>query len=717
MKKVVVTSPATDAGKTFLASGLVEAAAGRGVRTLFLELDAAVGDAIRVLALASQAKSLHPTIASWSSFSDWPSACLRTRAGACFLPRPDGVAPVSSAGISELLEAAAAHFDLCVADLGADCYASYWPDLVGNADDAFLVADCDDKALARVNSFLCSYCPADPPGKWIMAVNARHKKSDYKPEDLTRYFEGAEQVGEVLIIPHFPALDRSPAGTFPPESDIADKVFSIVYGGSERGCGHLKKCGYGKNGGLRGSAGIFAGCARLFGRLKIGCTNLAVPHSAAPRHQGVNCALPPHVHQAGSDTLSSPTVSDSRPCETAAPEATEAKASLPDAGGKPGPAASNIIDTVALRLPYPGSKPGTLLLIGERSSKLSDDLAARGWNTTSDRSVAAEVAIVDFDRLSAAGDLDCPRVALGEGRISEWYLPVDDDVVVIARPSLVFDLLEEYRMRRAASKAAAVKPAGPFLSLPANGGGRVLSFYSGAQGYQGKTMLAINSGVLLTSRGRRACVVDMDSDKAGLTLLLGYSEMRPPEADLARDLERMSPDAVQGPAGVSVIPAPITSRAPGWFPEEEQIAWFISELRHRYDCVILDFGARLATQPMLEALRMSDRIILVSTPYRTALTAISRFRGREISEVGIGKTEAVINRVTRDSLTASDASRLLGFASYYEIPDDPVVVEAENDAVGNRIYHPPVLRRKNVIAPALSQILEGAIRRPASDLR
>ncbi len=162
-----------------------------------------------------------------------------------------------------------------------------------------------------------------------------------------------------------------------------------------------------------------------------------------------------------------------------------------------------------------------------------------------------------------------------------------------------------------------------------------------------------------------------------------------------------------------MIPAPIVTRAPGWFPECEQVAWLISELRHKYDCVILDFGARLASPQVQEALRLCDSIFLVSTPYRTALTAISRFRGREISEVGNGKTEAVINRVTRESLTASDAARLLGFASYHEIPDDPVVVEAENDAVGNRIYHPPVLRRRNLIEPALSKILEGAIREGA----
>ncbi len=524
MKKVIITSPATDAGKTFLASGLVEATAWRGIRTLFLELDETVGDAIRVFDLVSQAKSPHPTIASWSVFSNWPSSCLETRAGASLLPRPDGFTGlIDSESMAQLLAEAEPFYDIAVADLGSDCYASYWPDMVKSADFAFLVADCDEKALARVNSFLCSYCPAHPPHKWIMAVNARHRKSDYKPKDLTKYFEGADQLGEVLVIPHFPALDRSPSGTFPANCDLADKLVSAVFG---RGRSFLIRHTAEKNNGLSGCISMFT---RLFRKYKTGSP---LPDLTAPIHVwngGIN-----HEDFSGSSERQIEEAGNSDKRMTA-PDESLAAAGVGHNGYSP------LFE----------SHEGMLLLVGDRSLKLNEALVATGWKTTSDQAAPAGVAIVDTDQLSAAAHLNCPKVALGEGKISEWYQPVDDDVVVVAGPALVFSLLDQYRVRTAASRAAAVKQAGPVLALPSLSGrtGKMIAFYSGAQGYQGKTMLAINSGVLLTSRGLSACVVDMDGDKAGLTLLLGYTEMRPPVTDLAIAVERMSSDAVQGLPG------------------------------------------------------------------------------------------------------------------------------------------------------------------------
>ena len=39
MRLIAITSPATDAGKTFIATGLAEGLARRGIKTLFIDLD------------------------------------------------------------------------------------------------------------------------------------------------------------------------------------------------------------------------------------------------------------------------------------------------------------------------------------------------------------------------------------------------------------------------------------------------------------------------------------------------------------------------------------------------------------------------------------------------------------------------------------------------------------------------------------------------------
>ena len=133
-----------------------------------------------------------------------------------------------------------------------------------------------------------------------------------------------------------------------------------------------------------------------------------------------------------------------------------------------------------------------------------------------------------------------------------------------------------------------------------------------------------------------------------------------------------------------------------------------SDLRKEIQAIVGSNGVDVVLDPVgagATAYRNAalEELLAIGSP------AIIRGNASEIMSV------AGLNAATKgvESLAASDASKLLGFASYHEIPDDPVVVEAENDAVGNRIYHPPVLRRKNVIEPALSQILEGVVRKEA----
>lgn len=688
MRLVVITSPATDAGKTFLAAGIAEAAAYRGLRTLFLELDVAVGDAIRVFGLAEAARRPHPTVATWNEYSDLAAACLKTPSGVCVLPRPELMPEtVSAESVESLLFAVKNSFDIVIADLGADCYVGCWPVMVRSADVAILVSDCDEKALVRVKRFLTSCCPASPPGKWMLAVNVREKKGAYSPRDVMRFLGGMEEIGGTIKVPYFANVEKSNVKTFPPDSRFTEEVLKIVL---ENGGAFKKESGKGEK--TRLGLGLFR---KLLKR----------------KNDGKGAQLAAEATPFKSEIFGNIEESDT-PAE-------DGGGVFPFSPSPPGSAGAKkeafSFSDRELSEDLSSVKKGVLLLLGPQSSSLADEMAAQGWSVIRDPSARADVAVVDADLLPSVV-LNCPCVGFSN-KISNWFQPDSGGALVVNNKSLIPSLIAPY-----ARKDVGVLPSIPdqiqgLHQVEVNGSskkgsGVVYAFYSGAQGSQGKTVIAVNAGALLANRGKRVCVVDLDTDKAGLTLLLGYSEMNLPGADVAGCVERRTVEAVKGPAGTNVLPAPVFTKKPGWFPAPEQVRWLISALADKYDYVLLDFGAKLASPPVLEALRMSDRIFVVSTPMRTALSAIARFRGRELMEIGNDKIIAIINRVgVRGGLSPRDAAALLGFSDYYEVPEDPIVAEAENDAVGNRAYHPPALRKKSLIGPALSNVLEAVERK------
>ena len=76
MKLIAVTSPATDAGKTFIAAGIAEAATYHNLKTLFMDFDNPVGDALRVFGVSSH--NLYPTLGDWASYPDPWGGCLKS---------------------------------------------------------------------------------------------------------------------------------------------------------------------------------------------------------------------------------------------------------------------------------------------------------------------------------------------------------------------------------------------------------------------------------------------------------------------------------------------------------------------------------------------------------------------------------------------------------------------------------------------------------------
>ena len=151
MKLVVVTSPATDSGKTFLATGLTEMAAAFEYKVIYIDLDKPVGDSLRVFGLRH--KKEIPTISTYQSYSVEEFA--RTPAGGYILPKPDNINEKFSLEDARTLIATLKNdFDVAIIDLGASLETPFWRYFVEQADLALLVTDCDDKALYRIQELL-----------------------------------------------------------------------------------------------------------------------------------------------------------------------------------------------------------------------------------------------------------------------------------------------------------------------------------------------------------------------------------------------------------------------------------------------------------------------------------------------------------------------------------------------------------------------------------
>lgn len=204
MKVIVVTSPVSDSGKTMLALGLCETAASLGHATLFIDLDNHPGELLQMLGY--DRRSGFPTVASWSP-EGW-EACARSPAGAVVLPAPD----MPDAGCAEQLDALIAsadgHFELTIIDAGIRPTSTPCKSLLDTADIAALVADCDSKAMFRLNEFLESR-HLQPRNGWTLFINNRDgRRGYYSARQMSRTLSRYLNNRDAIEIPFYPHINK-----------------------------------------------------------------------------------------------------------------------------------------------------------------------------------------------------------------------------------------------------------------------------------------------------------------------------------------------------------------------------------------------------------------------------------------------------------------------------------------------------------------------------
>lgn len=226
MKLIVVTSPATDAGKTFLATGLTETAANYDYKTIYVDLDKPVGDSLRVFGLRH--KKDIPTITNYSQYELEDYA--RTPMGGYVLPKPDNINEKFDANdASNLIKSLSNNkFDIAIIDLGASLEAPFWKSFVEQADLVLLVIDCDDKALYRVEELL-NKVYAKPPRGYTLLINDREgKRSHYTPHQIYRTLNSYEEISNIFKIPFFKNLERRTPKTFSAKEKFAEDLLRLA---------------------------------------------------------------------------------------------------------------------------------------------------------------------------------------------------------------------------------------------------------------------------------------------------------------------------------------------------------------------------------------------------------------------------------------------------------------------------------------------------------
>ncbi len=148
---------------------------------------------------------------------------------------------------------------------------------------------------------------------------------------------------------------------------------------------------------------------------------------------------------------------------------------------------------------------------------------------------------------------------------------------------------------------------------------RAIAVTSGKGGV-GKTNIAVNLAFFLTRMRRKTLILDADTGLANIDVILGLT----PEYNLYHVLkgEKTFSDAViEGPGGVMILPASsgITEMAELSAGQKLTLLGGLSDLRHRFDFMLVDTAAGIAGNVMYFNAAAREIIVVVS-PEPTSLT-------------------------------------------------------------------------------------------------
>ncbi len=193
----------------------------------------------------------------------------------------------------------------------------------------------------------------------------------------------------------------------------------------------------------------------------------------------------------------------------------------------------------------------------------------------------------------------------------------------------------------------------------------------GAKGGCGATTLTVHLGAELAST-RGVCVIDLDFGRGDLAGLLNLEAPSSIPTLLAGPLDaaRLRGSAAHHVSGLVALVQP-TSLRDAVHPSKGDVTRLLQVARETWDLVLVDCGDRV-DEPMIEALNLADRVILVMTPDVLAVRDVVRLRDlRQGLGIPEEKEWIVLNKLSRHpALSLEDVEDLLRVRASATLAED-----------------------------------------------
>ncbi|MGD8642655.1 MAG: P-loop NTPase [Chromatiales bacterium] len=143
---------------------------------------------------------------------------------------------------------------------------------------------------------------------------------------------------------------------------------------------------------------------------------------------------------------------------------------------------------------------------------------------------------------------------------------------------------------------------------------RVIAIASGQTGV-GKTNIATNLAIALSTRGLRVCVLDADSRPANVHALLGYTPHLTLEHLMGSDSRSIDDVLANGPSGIKVLPnaGVIADYLTLDETRQHRLLMGLDSLERRFDYIFIDTAAGVRNS-VLDFLRAAQHTLMVLTP-------------------------------------------------------------------------------------------------------
>jgi flagellar biosynthesis protein FlhG len=225
---------------------------------------------------------------------------------------------------------------------------------------------------------------------------------------------------------------------------------------------------------------------------------------------------------------------------------------------------------------------------------------------------------------------------------------------------------------------------------------RVISVTSGKGGV-GKTNFTVNFALALVELGFRVIILDGDFGLANVDIAFGITPRYSMEHLIAGE-KTIEEILLIGPNGIGILPggSGVQEMANLELPQLQNVLSNFGRLEKHADILIIDTGAGLSNT-VINFLRASDEVILVTTPEPTSLTdAYGLVKALDISSGDI-RVGVVVNRIHLESEARDTYERLETAVKKFLsgslnllgwIYDDPLVGKAVMNQKPVGIFYP-----------------------------